>query len=103
MPLQVVPRRDRKLNSLIKKATPRAYRKGVVIYRQGEPSVSVLLVQVGHVRLTLPKTGADCGRIVAPGAAGPGLSHSTSRGAQKGGYRGFQKAQKEGGHPLTLI
>lgn len=69
MPLQVIPRRDRKLNSLIKKATPRAYRKGAVIYRRGEPSAAVLLVQVGHVRLTLPKTGADCGRIV--GIAGP--------------------------------
>ena len=69
MPLQVIPRRDRKLNALIKAATPTAYRKGRVIYRQGEPSVLVLLVREGHVRLTLPKTGADGGRIV--GIAGP--------------------------------
>ncbi len=69
MPLQVIPRRDRKLNSLIKTATPTAYRKGGLIYQQGEPSALVLLVQEGHVRLTLPKTGADCGRIV--GIAGP--------------------------------
>ena len=69
MPLQVIPRRDRKLNALIKAATPTAYRKGRVIYRQGEPSDLVLLVRDGHVRLTLPKTGSDGGRIV--GIAGP--------------------------------
>ena len=55
MPLQVIPRRDRKLNALIKKATPVTYRKGRVIYRQGEPSALVLLVREGHVRLKLPK------------------------------------------------
>ena len=70
MPLQVIPRRDRKLNSLIKGATPDEHRKGKVIYRQGEASALVLLVQEGHVRLTLPKTGSDRDRIV--GIAGPG-------------------------------
>ena len=69
MPLQVIPRRDRKLNSLIKKATPMAYRKGRLIYRRGEPSTMVMLVLEGHVHLTLPKTGANRGRIV--GIAGP--------------------------------
>ena len=69
MPLQVIPRRDRKLNALIKAATPETYRKGRLIYRQGEPSTLVLLVREGHVRLTLPKTGADGGRSV--GIAGP--------------------------------
>ena len=69
MPLQVIPRRDRKLNALIKAATPMTYRKGRVIYRQGEPSPLVLLVQDGHVRLTLPKTGNGGSRIV--GIAGP--------------------------------
>ena len=69
MPLQVIPRRDRKLNALIKAATPVAYRKGGVIYRQGESSTLVLLVREGHARLTLPKSGADGGRIV--GIAGP--------------------------------
>lgn len=69
MPLQVIPRRDRKLNSLIKAATPAVYRKGGIIYRQGDPAGLVLLVRDGHVRLTLPKTGADNGRIV--GIAGP--------------------------------
>lgn len=69
MPLQVIPRRDRKLNSLIKAATSTAYRKGEIVYQRGDASALVLLVQAGHVRLTLPKTGADCSRIV--GIAGP--------------------------------
>ena len=69
MPLQVIPRRDRKLNSLIKAATPASYRKGGIVYQQGERSALVLLVREGHVRLTLPKTGAANGRIV--GIAGP--------------------------------
>ena len=70
MPLQVIPRRDRKLNSLIKAATPTVYRKGGVVYQRGEPSALVLLIQEGHVCLTLPKTGAERGRVV--GIAGPG-------------------------------
>lgn len=69
MPLQVIPRRDRKLNSLIKAATPTWYRKGDVVYRRGDTSALVLLVQDGHVRLTFPKTGAAGDRIV--GVAGP--------------------------------
>ena len=70
MPLQVIPRRDRKLNSLIKAATPTSYRKGSVVYMQGAPSRLVLLIQEGHVCLPLPKTGAERGRVV--GIAGPG-------------------------------
>ena len=84
MPLQVIPRRDRKLNALIKAATPAVYRKGGIIYQQGEPSALVILVQEGHVRLTLPKTGAVNGRIV--GIAGPrellgieGMTHDVPR------------------------
>lgn len=69
MPLQVIPRRDRKLNSLIKEAPPSTHLKGAVLYRQGDPSTLVLLVQERHVCLTLPKTGADRVRIV--GVAGP--------------------------------
>ena len=70
MPLQVIPRRDRKLNSLIKAATPTGHRKGRLIYQQGEPSVLVLLVKEGHVCLTLPKTNSERVRVV--GIAGPG-------------------------------
>jgi len=69
VPLQVIPRRDRKLNSLIKAATPTWYRKGDVVYRRGDTSALVLLGRDGHVRLTLPKTGAAGDRIV--GVAGP--------------------------------
>ncbi len=69
MPLQVIPRRDRRLNALIKASKLTTYRKGEIIYRRGEPSALVLLVREGHVRLTLPKTGADSVRIV--GIAGP--------------------------------
>ena len=69
MPLQVIPRRDRKLNALIKVATSERYRKKELIYQQGQSSDVVLLVQDGHVCLTLPKTGGDGGRIV--GIAGP--------------------------------
>ena len=65
----MIPRRDRKLNALIKASTPVTYKKGGVIYERGEPAALVLLVQEGHVRLTLPKTGDERGRIV--GIAGP--------------------------------
>ena len=70
MPLQVIPRRDRKLNRLIKAATPVEYRKGRTIYERGAESESVLLVQDGHVRLTLPRTGGTTDRTVA--VVGPG-------------------------------
>ena len=69
MPLQVIPRRDRKLNALIKAATPTTHRKGCVIYEQGAPSILVLLIQEGHVCLTLPRTGTERARVV--GVAGP--------------------------------
>jgi CRP/FNR family transcriptional regulator len=65
-----MPRRDRKLNALIKAAPPTEYRKGRILYRQGEPSELVLLVREGHVCLTLPKTGGERARVV--GIAGPG-------------------------------
>ena len=70
MPLQVIPGRDRELNALIKAATATTYRKGCVIYQQGESSILVLLIQEGHVCLTLPKTGTERARVV--GVIGPG-------------------------------
>ena len=70
MPLQVIPGRDRELNALIKAATATTYRKGCVIYQQGAPSILVLLIQEGHVCLTLPKTGTERARVV--GVIGPG-------------------------------
>jgi len=70
MPLRVIPRRDHKLNALIKAATPAAYRKGCVVYQQGTPSVFALLIQEGHVCLNLPKTETKRTRVV--GVTGPG-------------------------------
>jgi hypothetical protein len=63
VPLRAIPRRDRKLNALIKAATPAAYRKGCVVYQQGTPSVLMSLIQEGHACLTLPKTGAESARV----------------------------------------
>lgn len=70
MPLKVIPRRDRKLNRLIKEAVPATYRKGQAIFERGEQADVVFLVQEGHVRLTLPRTGEEKERTVA--VAGPG-------------------------------
>ncbi len=69
MPLKVIPRRDRKLNRLIKAATPAEYRKGQAIFGRGEEADVLFLVQEGHVRLTLPRTGKETERTVA--IAGP--------------------------------
>ena len=70
MPLKVIPRRDRKLNRLIKAATQVTYRKGQSIFGRGEQADVVFLVQEGHVRLTLLRTGEETERTVA--VAGPG-------------------------------
>jgi CRP-like cAMP-binding protein len=68
MPLRVEPVRDRKLYRLIKAATPRATRKGEVIFAQGESAGSLYLVEAGHVCLKLGGT-TDAARTVA--VAGP--------------------------------
>ena len=65
MPLKVIPRRDRKLNRLIKAAIPRVYRKGQAIFSRDEQADEVFLVQEGHVRLTLSRTGEETERTVA--------------------------------------
>ena len=65
MPLKVIPRRDRKLNRLIKAATPVEYRKGQPIFARGDEATVVFIVQEGHVRLTLPRTGEATERTVA--------------------------------------
>ena len=70
MPLRVIPRRDRKLNALIRAATPVGYRKGCVVYQPGTPSVFALLIQEGHVCSNLPKTETKRTRVV--GVTGPG-------------------------------
>ena len=69
MPLKVIPRRDRKLNRLIKAATPVEYKKTKKIYSRGDESPVAYIVQTGHVRLTLPRTGTHIERTV--GIVGP--------------------------------
>ena len=70
MPLKVIPRRDRKLNKLIKMAKPKEYRKGQTIFLRSENADALFLVQVGHIRLTLPRAEKNVERTVA--IAGPG-------------------------------
>ena len=65
MPLKVIPRRDQKLNKLIKAASPIEYRKSEKIYTIDDESPLAYLVQGGHVRLTLPRTGPHPDRTVA--------------------------------------
>lgn len=57
MPLRVVPRRDRKLNKLVKSAEPIVVRKGRTLYRCGEEALDAYLVLEGHLRLTLRRKG----------------------------------------------
>ena len=54
MPLRVIPRRDRKVNRLIKRATEIRYRRSQVIFSRGSASEAVYLVREGHIRLSLP-------------------------------------------------
>ena len=58
MPLKVIPRRDQKLNKLIKTALPVEYKKSNKIYAINDESSVVYLVHTGHVRLTLPRAGS---------------------------------------------
>ena len=65
MPLRIIPRRDRKVNRLVKRATEVRYRRSRVIYSRGEASEVVYLVRDGHIRLSLPGGGRRSGRTVA--------------------------------------
>jgi CRP/FNR family transcriptional regulator, cyclic AMP receptor protein len=51
VPLRVEPRRDRKLNRLIKAADLRRLRRGEVLFEAGESASEVFLVQTGYIRL----------------------------------------------------
>ncbi len=57
MPLKVIPRRDRKLNRVIKKATSLELRRGQTLFRAGEPATELFLVRFGHIRLVSPGPG----------------------------------------------
>ncbi len=65
MPLRVIPRRDRKVNRLVKRATEVRYRRSDVVFSRGDASESVYLVREGHVRLTLSRHGSRGRRTVA--------------------------------------
>lgn len=70
MPLKVVPRRDRKLNRLVKAAKVERVRRGDVLCPPGQRPDTVLLVRRGHVRVVEPCPGPGRGeRTVA--VAGP--------------------------------
>jgi CRP-like cAMP-binding protein len=58
VPLRVEPRRDRKLNRLIKAADVTRLRRGEVLFEVGEAARDVFLVQTGYIRLVAcgPKT-----------------------------------------------
>ena len=69
MPLRVQPRRDRKLNRLIKSADERRLRRGETLFQIGEPARDVYLVRSGHIRLVgCPPT---CDREHTVAVAGP--------------------------------
>jgi len=58
LPLKVVPRRDRKLNKLIKAAEPFELPKGRMLYEEGDDSEDLFVVHEGHLCLTLQRAGA---------------------------------------------
>jgi len=83
MPLKVVPRRDRKLNRLVKKGDTLNLKRGETLYSPGDRGNLLFLVREGHMQLLSdPATPQE--RVV--GVAGPwellgeeGLFPGTSR------------------------
>ena len=65
MPLRVVPRRDRKLNRLVKATAPERFRRGETVYRAGEEADTLVLVREGHVCLLAPGDLGSGGRVLA--------------------------------------
>ena len=65
MPLRVDPRRDRKLNRLVKAAELRGLRLRQLLYQAGDPAEDVYLVRSGFVRLVAPSNGPAGERTVA--------------------------------------
>jgi CRP-like cAMP-binding protein len=88
MPFRLVPRRDRKLNRLVKRGDVRTLRRGEVLYQAGDPVDDAFLVRSGHVRLW-QATDTDGARRrtvevigpreifgIEPAFAGPGVRRS---------------------------
>jgi len=66
MPLKVVPRRDRKLNRVVKKGRTIALKRGEILFEPGDPARELYMVREGHLRLSHPGTGGgDRTRTVA--------------------------------------
>lgn len=64
MPLKVVPRRDRKMNRLVKKARVRSLSRGEVLFGPGDPAETVFLVKEGHLQITTPPREGRGARVV---------------------------------------
>lgn len=79
MPLKVVPRRDRKLNRVIKRALPRDLRRGELLYGAGEPASELFLIRAGHIRLLAPESRG------ARGGRGPQEVRGPQKGTPAGG------------------
>lgn len=66
MPLKVVPRRDRKLNRVVKKGRTISLKRGETLFQPGDPARELYLVREGHLRLSNPGEGrGDRSRTVA--------------------------------------
>jgi CRP/FNR family transcriptional regulator len=70
MPFRLVPRRDRKLNRLVKRGDVRTVRRDDVLYEAGDPVDHGFLVRSGHVRLS-QATDADGARRRTVEVIGP--------------------------------
>lgn len=70
MPFRLVPRRDRKLNRLVKNGEVRTLRRDDVLYEAGDPVEDAFLVRSGHVRLW-QATDADGARRRTVEVVGP--------------------------------
>ena len=64
MPLRMIPRRDRKLNRLVKRGETLVLRRNQVLFQPGDPAGELYLVRNGHLRLSQPAAGGP-GRTVA--------------------------------------
>jgi len=99
MPLQVVPRRDRKLNKLIKATEPVRLRKGTTLYSVGEEAEDAYLVLEGHIRLTLKRVGAR--RVQTVLVVGP-MEIFGEEALQPGSSRRYTATVGEGTRVLPL-
>ena len=67
MPLRVQPRRDRKLNRLIKAAEVKQLRRGETLFEAGDAARDVFLVESGYIRLVESCTNVHREHTVAVG------------------------------------